>query len=102
MIEQYLNDKTFTTRKELVELTGYNDRTIRNEISKLKQERPVIYNSQTSGYRLAKDLSKLTKEEKEEEIRLIEHCIADIESRKKAYDMQLRSYIAYLKVANKI
>lgn len=99
MIEDYLNSETFTTKKELRELTGYTDRTIRRLISDLKAEKPVIYNSQTSGYRLAKDFSKLTEEEKQEELRLIRHCIADIESRKKAFDMQLRSYIAYLKKA---
>lgn len=99
MIEEYLNSETFISRGELRSLTGYKDRTIRKLISDLKMEKPVIYNSQTSGYRLAKDFSKLTEEEKQEEIRLIKHCIADIESRKKAFDMQLRIYIAYLKKA---
>jgi hypothetical protein len=30
---------------------------------------------------------------------LIKHCIADINSKKKVYNKQLRKYIAYLKIA---
>ena len=40
--------------------------------------------------------------ETEEEERLVKHCIADIKSKMKVYKKQLRAYIAYLKVIEKI
>lgn len=95
-IVNFLTTERFITRKELIELTGLNDRVIRNKISELKETVPVIYNSQTSGYRLAKDLSKLSPTELQEELELIEHCINDIEARKSVFNYQERTYIAYL------
>lgn len=97
-IEQFLNTETFKTRQELVQETGFTDRAIRNQISILKKIRPVIYNSQTSGYRLAKDIKSFnTVAEAEEEGRQIQHCINDIEARKKDFNMTERTDIAYLK-----
>lgn len=95
MIEEYLNTETFTSRKELVARTGLCDRKIRNMISQLKLEKPVIYNSQTRGYRLAKDLSKLNREELIKELLLVKHSIEDMESRKDVFNHQERTYIAY-------
>lgn len=46
-IEDYLSTEEFKTRGELVKQTGLNDRMLRNKISILKKNRPVIYNSQT-------------------------------------------------------
>lgn len=54
-IESYLNTEQFKTRQELVKETNMKDRAVRNQISNLKKIRPVIYNSQTRGYRLAKE-----------------------------------------------
>ena len=101
MIEQYLNTETFTSRKELVARIGMCDRLVRDKISNLKLEKPVIYNSQTKGYRLAKDLSKLSREELVEEQILIQHCINDIESRKEVFNHKERTYIAYMKELEK-
>ena len=39
--------------------------------------------------------------ELQEEINLIKHCIAEIQSKKKVHNKQLRKYIAYLKIAEK-
>lgn len=101
MIEEYLNTETFTSRKELVAKTGMCDRAVRDKISNLKLEKPVIYNSQTKGYRLAKELSKLSREELIGEQLLIQHCINDIESRKEVFNQQERIYIAYMKELEK-
>lgn len=98
MIKEYLNTEQFTTRQELVVSTGYSDRKVRQMISDLKLIEPVIYNSQTKGYRLARDLSKLTREELIEELKLIDHCLKDIEARKDVFNKQERTYIAYKKV----
>ena len=102
-IQDYLSMFEFKTREQLVRETGLSDRTLRQKISDLKQKMPVIYNSQTKGYRLAKTINKeMSKEELEHEIKLIRHCINDIEARKDVFNKQEREYIAYLKVAEKI
>ena len=62
-IKDYLSTEKYTTRKELVEVTMLTDREVRSKISELKKKRVVIYSSQSAGYRLAKELKSLTKEE---------------------------------------
>lgn len=97
-IEDYLNAEYFKSRKQLTEETGLTDRAVRDKISALKKEKPVISNSQTKGYRLAKEIQSIeTLEEAHEEKKLVKHCINDIESRKEDLNKSERSYIAYLK-----
>lgn len=98
-IEEYLSTEYFKSRKQLTQETGLTDRAVRDKISTLKKEKAVISNSQTKGYRLAKEIQSIeTLEEAQEEKELIRHCINDIESRKEDLNMSERSYIAYLKV----
>ena len=98
-IEDYLNTEYFKSRKQLMQETGLTDRAVRQKISDLKKEKAVIYNSQTKGYRLAKDIQSIeTLEEASKEMDLIQHCISDIEARKEDMNKSERSYIAYLKV----
>lgn len=101
MIEEYLNSETFTTRKELVARTGMSDRVVRDKISNLKLEKPVIYNSQTKGYRLAKDLSKLNREQLIDEILEVQHSRNDIVSRIEVFSKQLEVYEDYLHGADR-
>lgn len=101
-IENYLNSTKFTTRKELVEKTRLTDRDIRRKISELKNKRVVIYSSQRSGYRLARELKSMSKIEREEEVRLVEHSLNECKSRIKKFKKQMRKYIAYLKKAEQI
>lgn len=101
MIEDYLNSETFTTRKELVARTGMCDRLVRDRISNLKLEKPVIYNSQTKGYRLAKDLSILNREELISEILEVQHSRNDIISRIEVFSKQLKAYDDYLNEADR-
>lgn len=97
-IEQYLDKEEFKTRGQLVEETNMTDRAVRKAISDLKKTRPVIYNSQTKGYRLAKDYNSFnTVKEAQKEYELIQHCINDIEARKRDMNMSERTYIAYKK-----
>lgn len=97
-IEEYLSTEYFKSRKQLSRETGLTDRAVRNKISQLKKEKAVIYNSQTKGYRLAKQIENLEiLEEANKERDLIQHCINDIEARKADMNMSERSYIAYLK-----
>ncbi len=100
-IEDYLSTEEFKSRQELSKETGLSERMVRKKISELKLVRPVIYNSQTKGYKLAKDFKNMNKEEILEELELIRHSANDINSRVKVLNNQLRSYIAYSKVAEK-
>ena len=67
--------------KELVEATGFSDRDVRSKISELKKKRVVIYSRQNTGYRLAKELKSMTKEERAAEIKEVEHSLNDCRSR---------------------
>lgn len=102
-IENYLNSKEFKSRAQLRAETGLNDRDVRREIAALKKRRPVICRSDSNcrGYRLARPLDEMTAEETEKELEAVNHCIAEIESRKAAMNNYECSYIAYAKVARK-
>lgn len=81
-IEKYLSTEEFKTRGQLVEKTGMSDRLVRDEINKLRKIRPVISNSQTKGYKLAKDLNSFnTAEEAIEEMELIKYMVNENNSR---------------------
>ena len=101
-IEKYLSSFKYTTRKELCEKTGLSDRTIRDKISNLKTKRVVIYSSQTKGYRLAKEYSSMSKIQREEELRQIQHSLNDCKSRVENIKKNMRKYIAYIKKAEQI
>lgn len=98
-IENYLSATSYKTRGQLVNETGLSDRKVRSQISELKKKKVVIYSSSRKGYRLAKEINSMSQIELDEETDLIKHCIADINSKKKVYNKQLRKYIAYLKIA---
>ena len=101
-IKDYLSTEKYTTRKELVEATVFSDREVRSRISELKKKRVVIYSSQNTGYRLAKELKGLTKEEREKEVDLVKHSLNDCKSRTTQLNKQKRKYIAYIKKAEQI
>lgn len=101
-IENHLNSYNFKTRKQLAEETNLSDREVRKQISELKKKRVVIYSSSRSGYRLARELNSMSKIEREEEIRLVQHSLNDCKSRVKDIKKSMRKYIAYLKKAEQI
>ena len=101
-IEDYLSASRYTTKEEICEKTGLNERTVRNLISKLKTKKVVIYSSQTKGWRLAKEINSMSEIEFEEELKQIEHSLNDCKSRTKQLNKQKRKYIAYLKKAEQI
>lgn len=95
-IENYLNDNNFKTRESLRIETGLSDRQLRNEINKLKKEKPVISNSRNSGYRLAKDIESITLLDTAKiELNQINLCIGEIEARKKDFNKTEQIYIKY-------
>lgn len=102
MIERYLTDKRFISRQELANELNISEREVRRQISELKKHRVVIYSSRIKGYRLAKEIRKMSKEERTQEAELVQASILDIKSRKKVFNKQLRKYIAYLKKVEEI
>lgn len=101
-IEDYLSSTRYTTRKELCEKTGLGDRNVREKISNLKTKRVVIYSSNRSGYRLAREYTSMSRIERDEELEQIRHSLNDCKSRTKQLNKQKRKYIAYLKKAEQI
>ena len=101
-IKNYLSTEKYTTRKELIEATKLTDREVRSRVSELKKKRVVISSSQNAGYRLAKELKGLTKEEREKEVDLVKHSLNDCKSRTTQLNKQKRKYIAYIKKAEQI
>lgn len=101
-IENFLSSTRITTRKELVEQTGLDDREVRNKISKLKLGRVVLSNSSRSGYRLAREYKSMSRVERDEELKQVRHSLNDKTSRINALKKQKRKEIAYIKMAEKI
>lgn len=101
-IEKYLSTEKYITRQELSELTGLSDRKVRSKINELKKHRVVLYSSQRSGYRLAKEYRSMSKQQREEEIEQVKHSLNDCKSRTTQLNKQKRKYIAYLKKAEQI
>ena len=101
-IENFLSSTRITTRKELVEKTGLDDREVRNKISKLKLERVVLSNSSRSGYRLAREYKSMSRVQRDEELKQVRHSLNDKTSRINALKKQKRKEIAYIKMAEKI
>ena len=101
-IEKYLSTEKYITRQELVKLTGLSDRKIRSEISELKKYRVVLYSSQRSGYRLAKEYRSMSEQQRQEELEQVRHSLNDCKSRTTQLNKQKRKYIAYLKKAEQI
>lgn len=100
-IEDYLSTEIFKSKQELAKETGLSERAVRKKISELKLVRPVIFNSKTKGYRLAKNIDNMSKIELINEMELIRYSANEINSRVKVLNQQLRSYIAYSKIAEK-
>lgn len=94
------NDR-FITRKELVELTGIDDREIRRIISDIRKEHSIISLSSGKGYRKSKPTNEMTLEEMKLEYEIVKHQIKESNSRIKAIKKNMRSSIARLKVLEK-
>lgn len=103
-IVDFLNDKEFTSKQQIMKETGLDERTVRRKISELKKERVVIYNSKTKGWKLAKyiDPDRMSAEEIQNELEMIEHSLNDIKSRMKVFKKQMRKYIAYKKKVEQV
>ena len=101
-IEEYLSNNDFKSKYVLMKEMGLKDeRTVRLKLSELKLKKPVIYNSQTTGYRLPKSIKNISIEELEKEIDLVEHARNDINSRNRVFEMQKSVYNSWLDEAKR-
>lgn len=101
MIYKYIPEDRNITRKELKKLTGLDDRTIRNIISKIRLEHTIISLSSQKGYRKARNTNNMSYAEKLHEINIMRHAINENNSRIKNLKKVMRSQIAYLKILEK-
>lgn len=101
-IENHLCSTKFKTKEEISKETGLDIRTVRNEISKLKNKRVVISSSRRKGYRLAREYRSMSSVERKEELNLIQQSLNEKKSRVKALKQQMRKDIAYIKKAEQI
>lgn len=100
-IYDLIPDDRFITRKELVDITGINDRQIRRIISDIRKEHTIISLSSNKGYRKVKSTDDMTKEEIRLEYEIIKHQLAESNSRIKEIKKNMRSSIARLKILEK-
>ena len=91
----------FITRKELMELTGRTDRSIRNLISSIRKEHCIISLSSGKGYRRVKGTDDMEQKDMKLEYELIKHQIAENNSRIKEIKKNMRTSIARLKILEK-
>lgn len=89
------------TKKELCEIRGVSERTIRNEIAECSMYYPVLATSDKSGYRLARTIDSLSGETLLQELEEVEHQIRELNSRIKCLKKRMKPLIAYKKVAEK-
>lgn len=100
-IYDLIPNNRYISRKELNQLTGINDRTIRRIISDIRKEHTIISLSSGNGYRKARSASDMSKEEIKIEYEIIKHMINEDNSRIKSLKKNLRMKIAYLKILEK-
>jgi len=97
-IYDLIPDDRYITRKELTEITGICDRTIRLIISEIRKEHSIISLSSGKGYKKSKSTSDMTKEEMKIELEIIKHQLKESNSRIKSIKANMRSGIARLKI----
>ena len=91
----------YITREELMQITGYSDRTIRNVIANIRKNHNIISLTTGKGYRKPKATQDMTQEEKENEINIIKKQLKENNNRIKKIKYNMKSQIAYLKILEK-
>ena len=101
-IMSYIKSETPTSKGELQNITGFTERSVRNEISSISKFHPVIAYSSRKGYRLAQDFSKLNVEEAANEWMEVEHTLNELKARNKEINKRMKPLIAYQKKMEKV
>ena len=93
--------KTTRTVEELSRKVGICERKVRDEINGIAKHYAVIRGSFQKGYRMARDFSKLSLEEMEEEAALVKKTASEFNSRIEDMKKPLKPLIAYQKQIEK-
>lgn len=101
IVYNLIPDDRFITKKELMELTGLDERTVRRYISDIRKEHSVISLSSGKGYKKSKSTDDMTKEEMQIEYEMVKHQIAESNSRIKELKKNMKTSIARLKILEK-
>lgn len=94
-------DDRFITKKELIDLTGLDERTVRRYISNIRKDHSVISLSSGKGYKKSKSTDEMSQQEIEVEYEMIKHQINESNSRIRELKKNMRSSIARLKILEK-
>lgn len=101
IIYNLIPEDRFITKKELMDITGMDERSIRRYISDIRKEHSVISLSSGKGYKKSKSTEDMTQQEIEVEYEMIKHQINESNSRIKELKKNMRSSIARLKILEK-
>ncbi len=100
-IYEMIPDDKFITKKELMDLTGLDERTVRRIISDIRKEHSIISLSSGKGYKKSKSTDDMTQDEMKIEYDMVKHQIAESNSRIKELKKNMKSSIARLKILEK-
>jgi len=100
-IYEMIPDDKFITKKELMDLTGLDERTVRRIISDIRKEHSIISLSSGKGYKKSKSTDDMTQDEIKIEYEMVKHQIAESNSRIKELKKNMKSSIARLKILEK-
>ena len=101
IIYDIIPEDRFITKKELIELTGIDERTIRRYISDIRKEHSIISLSSGKGYKKSKSTDDMTQQEIKIEYDMIKHQINESNSRIKELKKNMKTSIARLKILEK-
>lgn len=101
IIYEMIPEDRFITKKELIELTGLDERTVRRFISDIRKEHSIISLSSGKGYKKSKSTDDMTQDEMIVEYDMVKHQIAESNSRIKELKKNMKSSIARLKILEK-
>lgn len=101
IIYDIIPEDRFITKKELMELTGLDERTVRRFISDIRKEHSIISLSSGKGYKKSKSTDDMTPDEMKIEYDMVKHQIAESNSRIKELKKNMKSSIARLKILEK-
>ena len=101
IIYEMIPEDRFITKKELMELTGLDERTIRRYISDIRKEHSIISLSSGKGYKKSKSTDNMTTNEMVVEYDMVKHQIAESNSRIKELKTNMKTSIARLKILEK-
>ena len=101
IIYELIPEDRFITKKELMELTGIDERSIRRYISDIRKEHSIISLSSGKGYKKSKSTDNMTAHEIKIEYDMIKHQIAESNSRIRELKKNMKSSIARLKILEK-